>query len=280
MAQAKEKANPVSSSQMTSGEADRGESLAFSKEPIDSAAGGSQPQLAESSKKRAVRSTKNIAASNEVPSKRAKSGNASARRPESTNKDADGDNVDGVIEPVVPLVSIGAEPVAPRRSSRSAAANATALIKDRYKDSMSSAVEAKGLPPTPPSIPRPKAGNKAKGKAKAPAIDESTLVPRDEEDESIIPDQLILDKGSLIDELLLDSNEYLDDSDDTLEEFNEPLDESDEHLDEVDKEDSTDFLGTNDDSFILFEDVVDEANDIEIDDVIAIDTGAQVNAAL
>lgn len=105
-------------------------------------------------------------------------------------------------------------------------------------------------------------------------------MPRDEEDESIIPDQLILDKGSLIDELLLDSNEYLDDSDDTLEEFNEPLDESDEHLDEVDKEDGTDFLGTNDDSFILFEDVVDEANDIEIDDVIAIDTGAQVNAAL
>ncbi|KAK4059235.1 hypothetical protein Trihar35433_11122 [Trichoderma harzianum] len=199
MAQAKEKANPVSSSQMTSGEADRGEPLAFGKESIDSVAGGSHPQLVESSKKRAVRSTKNIAASNEVPS-RAKSGKASARRPESTNKDADGDIVDGVIDPVVPLVSIGAEPVAPRRSSRSAAANATALTKI-------------GLPPTPPSIPRPKAGSKAKGKAKAPAIDESTLVddvcgaphdvssddwvPRDEEDESVIPDQLILDKRSL-----------------------------------------------------------------------------------
>lgn len=176
MAQAKEKANPVSSSQMTSGEADRGEPLAFGKESIDSVAGGSQPQLVESSKKRAVRSTKNIAASNEVPSKRAKLGKASARRPESTNKDADGDNVDGVIDPVVPLVSIGAEPVAPRRSSRSAAANATALIQDRHKDSMSSAVEAKGLPTTPPSILRPKAGSKANGKAKALAIDESTLV--------------------------------------------------------------------------------------------------------
>ncbi|OPB44316.1 hypothetical protein A0O28_0026340 [Trichoderma guizhouense] len=72
MAQAKEKASPVSSSQMTSGEADRGEPLAFGKESIDSVAGGSQPQLVESSKKRAVRPTKNIAASNEVPSKRAK----------------------------------------------------------------------------------------------------------------------------------------------------------------------------------------------------------------
>lgn len=216
-AQAKEKANPVSSSHMTSGEADRGEPLAFGKESIDSVVGGSQHQLVESSKKRAVRSTKNIAASDDVPSKRAKSGKASTRRPESTNKNVDGDNVDGIIEPVVPLVSIGAEPVAPRRSSRSVAANATALIKDRYKDSMSSAVKAKGLPPTPPSIPRPKAGSKAKGNAKVPAIDESTLVedvcgaphddssddwvPRDEEDESVIPDQLILDKRRLIDEL-------------------------------------------------------------------------------
>ncbi|KAM6476321.1 hypothetical protein HDV62DRAFT_384486 [Trichoderma sp. SZMC 28011] len=259
---------------MTSGEADRGEPLAFGKESIDSVVGGSQHQLVESSKKRAVRSTKNIAASDDVPSKRAKSGKASTRRPESTNKNVDGDNVDGIIEPVVPLVSIGAEPVAPRRSSRSVAANATALIKDRYKDSMSSAVKAKGLPPTPPSIPRPKAGSKAKGNAKVPAIDESTLVedvcgaphddssddwvPRDEEDESVIPDQLILDKRQ---------------------EFDEPLDESDEHLVEVDKEDGTDFLDNNDDSFIPFEDVVDEADDIEIDDAIAVDTGAQVNAA-
>ncbi|KAH0530501.1 hypothetical protein TsFJ059_005114, partial [Trichoderma semiorbis] len=297
VAQAKEKANPVSSSQMTSGEADRGEPLASGKESIDSVAGRSQPQPAESSKKRALRSTKNIAASNEVPSKRAKSGKASACRPESTNKDADGDNVDGVIDPVVPLVSIGAEPVAPRRSSRSAAANATARIKDSSRDSMSSAVEAEGLPPTPPSIPRPKAGSKAKGKAKAPAIDESTLVddvcgalhddssddwvPQDEEDESVIPDQLILGNRSLIDKLPLDSDDYLDDSDDTLEEFDEPLDESDENLGELDKEDGSDFLDTNDDSFIPFEDVVDEADDIEIDDdVIAADTRAQLDAAL
>lgn len=51
---------------------------------------------------------------------------------------------------------------------------------------MNSAVEAKGLPPTPPSISRPKAGSKANSKVKAPAIDESTLVddvcraPRDD----------------------------------------------------------------------------------------------------
>ncbi|KAK0761371.1 hypothetical protein N5P37_006321 [Trichoderma harzianum] len=269
MAQAKEKVNPVSSSQMTSGEVDRGESLTFSKEPIDSATSRSQPQLAESSKKRAVRSTKNIAASNKVPSKRAKSGNASARRPKSTNKDADGNNVNGVIKPVVPLVFISAKPVAPRRSSRSTAANTTALIKDRYKDSISSAVEAKGLPPTPPSIPRPKAGNKAKGKAKAPAINKSTLV-----------DDLILDKGSLIDKLLLNSNEYLNNSDNTLEEFNKPLDKSNKHLDKVDKEDGTNFLSTNNDSFILFKNIVDEANNIEINNIIAIDTEAQVNAAL
>lgn len=47
----------------------------------------------------------------------------------------------------------------------------------------------------------------------------------------------------------------------------------------MDKEDGTDFLDNNDDSFIPFEDVVDEADDIEIDDAIAVDTGAQVNAA-
>ncbi|KAL7782172.1 hypothetical protein V8C43DRAFT_327175 [Trichoderma afarasin] len=216
MAQAKEKANPVSSSQMTSGEADHGEPLASGKESIDSVAGGSQPQLVESSKKRAIRSTKNIAASHEVPSKRAKSGKASAFGLKAPTKMQ---MVTTLMESLTQLsLSYLLVPSpAPRRSSRSAAANTTALIKDRYKDSMSSAVEAKGLPPTPPSIPRPKAGSKAKGKAKAPAIDESTLVedvcgaphddssddwvPRDEEDESVIPDQLILDKRCLIDEL-------------------------------------------------------------------------------